>query len=222
MRVNALNANVRNFAISFNPIRNMQATRIAPMQFDTVSFTARDEKLLSADEGMLAAKKLKTSTSGYRAKLGDKFNDKFVYSMTNAVANKIQEEGQLWTVVAGDTRKATKKYAPVISEILKDRGITVLTPQLDGAGKDEISPVASPILALITKQYDIPLSVLLTASHNPWDDGGYNFLTDEGAVADDRVVVLVICFCSIPGARIPVLAEYVAQKVTRSDPSVPL
>ena len=34
----------------------------------------------------------------------------------------------------------------------------------------------------------MPLSVLLTASHNPWKDGGYNFLTGQGCVADNKIV----------------------------------
>jgi phosphomannomutase len=67
-------------------------------------------------------------------------------------------------------------------------GIDVVVPQLKPSFTDKISPVASPVLALATRNMGIPMSVLLTASHNPWNDGGYNFLTDTGMVADDSKV----------------------------------
>ena len=53
--------------------------------------------------------------------------------------------------------------------------------------EEKTSPVATPVLAFLTKSEKVPLSILLTASHNPWQDGGYNFLTSEGAVASDKV-----------------------------------
>lgn len=153
--------------------------------YDTVSFTAKDKKLLSAEEGKAAADKLRTSTSGYRASLNDKFNDKFVYSMTNAVIKDMNDRNQDATIIGGDTREATKKYAPVIRNLFLNNGINVHVPQLNHKNKNEISPVASPVLAVATREFEVPLGLLLTASHNPWEDGGYNFLTDEAAVADD-------------------------------------
>ncbi len=189
MRVQAINPQVLRLGFYKNQsFMGIRSVRTVDLPYDTVSFKGRDTKLLSQQEGAEAANKLRTSTSGYRATYGEKFNDQFVYSMTHALAEEMQDKGQSTTLVGGDTRQATQKYAPEITDIFNKEGIDVIIPQLEGAQANEISPVASPVLALITKEYELPLSVLLTASHNPWSDGGYNFLTDEGSVADDKTV----------------------------------
>ena len=198
------------FTGTVNPIKTVE------LPYDTVSFKGRDEKLLSREDGLEAANKLRTSTSGYRAPYGEKFNDKFVYSLTQALAQDMQKNGQTTTLVGGDTRQATKKYAPEIVDTFNSQGINVLVPHLSDAKKGEISPVASPILALTTREYEIPLSVLLTASHNPWEDGGYNFLTSEGAVADDaRVRPLTDNLEEITknGKTKPKTTDYVGKKI---------
>ena len=185
MRVNGISNAYLGLGINrLNSLNVSKKMVFAPVT-DSVSFKARDKQLLSAQEGKKAADKLRTSTSGYRGPLGGTFNDKFVYSLTNAVIKDMNDRDQKISMVAGDTREATQKYAPVIKNMFLQNGIDVIVPQLKPSLTDKISPVASPVLALATKKQGIPLSVLLTASHNPWQDGGYNFLTDEGAVADD-------------------------------------
>lgn len=168
-----------------NPILKLKAN------YDSVSFSGHDGRLLNKEEAIVAAEKLKASTSGYRAPYGEDkpFNSRFVKTMTEAISELATEEGQRATMVAGDTRRATKESAPVIKEIFKENGLNVFVPIIEGTEDGEISPVATPVLALATRHFGIPLAVLLTASHNPWTDGGYNFLTDEGAVATDVVTV---------------------------------
>ena len=148
-------------------------------------------KLLPAKEGEEYATKYRNSTAGYRGEFGKDFNDDFVYTMTNAASEymiKHKNSSIPKTIVGGDTREATKKYAPEIVQNLLNKGIDVYVPRLNSANAGEISPVASPVLALANKTFEIPLGVLLTASHNPWKDGGYNFLTKEGMVAENKQV----------------------------------
>ena len=174
--------NNKNIAIS-NPY-SINAISFGGLDKDTLSFSNKP-KLLSAQEGKIYADKYKNSTSGYRGEFQKDFNDDFVYTMTHASGEymiKHKNSTTPKTVVAGDTRQATKKYAPQITHTLTQKGIDVFSPRLDGV--EGIAPVASPVLALITKEFDIPLGVLLTASHNPWKDGGYNFLIKEGMVAE--------------------------------------
>ncbi len=162
-----------------------------PLMADTVSFSGKTMELLTAERGEKSAKKLEGSTSGYRdyyndAKEPNLFDDAFVNTMTESVMKylKGQKHGSL-TMVAGDTRDATKHYAPIIQETFQNAGFDVMVPKLEDV--EGIAPVATPVAALATKGFIIPLSVLMTASHNPWSYGGYNFLTDEGAVATDKV-----------------------------------
>ncbi len=165
---------------------NITASKLAPLARDTVSFKGRDDELLSPDDARIAKAKYESSTSGYREIYGDKFNDKFVNTMTNATAVYAKDNDIDVMGVGGDTRAATVNYIPQIVNTLLDKGIDVKVPMMKGE-KEFSSPAASPVLAVYGKEYDIPLSVLMTASHNPWTYGGYNFLTSEGAVATDVV-----------------------------------
>ena len=167
--------------INYSPVINKNHSG-----FDTVSF-GRNPMLLGDKEAQKYVDKYKTSTSGYRGEYGKDFNDRFVYTMTQAASKYMIDHKNTQnpkTIIGGDTREATKKYSTIIASDMRNNGIDVMYPQLESTKGDEISPVASPILALATKLYSVPLSVLLTASHNPWKDGGYNFLTIEGIVAE--------------------------------------
>ena len=50
-------------------------------------------------------------------------------------------------------------------------------------------PFPTPLHALYAKENkdDINLSILLTASHNPWEYGGVNLVTKDGAIAGSNV-----------------------------------
>ncbi len=174
----------------FNPkISGLNAPyQTKPMGMDTVSFEARSKKLLDAKQGAEAAEKLRTSTSGYRSTFGEDFNDRLVYTITQAAIAYAKEKGADTVMIGGDTRKATEKYAPIITELFLEQGINVQIPMLEDAKHRKHAPVATPALAVSTMQAKLPITILLTASHNPWDEGGYNFLTDEGAVADCSVI----------------------------------
>ena len=175
---------ISNFRTNLNT--GMATPGLAPLSHDTVSFKGRDSELLSAEDAKTAKAKYETSTSGYREIYGDKFNDKLVNTMTNAVAKYAKDNDIDVMGVGGDTRKATVNYIPQIVNTLLDKGIDVKVPVM----KEEegfSTPAASPVLAVYGKEHDVPLSVLMTASHNPWTYGGYNLLTSEGAVATDVV-----------------------------------
>lgn len=152
---------------------------------------SKKPKLLSQEEGKIYAEKYRNSTAGYRGEFNKDFNDDFVHTMTMSAAQfmiKHKNSKTPKTIIGGDTREATKKYSTKIAKTLLNKGIDVYVPKLEGAKDGKISPVASPVLALATRTFNIPLGVLLTASHNPWKDGGYNFLTKEGMVAENKQV----------------------------------
>lgn len=174
---------ITNFRPSF---LSAYAPKLAPLAHDTISFKGRDDKLLSPDEASAAKAKYESSTSGYREIYGGKFNDKFVNTMTNATAKFAKDSGIEKMGVGGDTRAATINYIPQIANTLLDKGIDIEVPMIKGESAFS-TPAASPVLAVYGKEHNIPLSVLMTASHNPWTYGGYNFLTSEGAVATDVV-----------------------------------
>ncbi len=154
---------------------------------DTVSFSPKSKSILSVYEAEMACAKLKSATSGYRDSTYRTFDDKLVNMMTASVALWLKEHGQKTIMLGGDTRPSTVKYAPIIADKLTEQGFDVLIPQLKDAKPNEISNIPSPLLALATKEHGLPLSILLTASHNPWEDGGYCFLADGGSIATEAI-----------------------------------
>ena len=166
--------------------RDKPAFRGAPA-VDTINLSPRFENILSLAEAEKAAIQLKLATSGYRDSTGRTFDDKLVNTMTAAVATYGKEHGQKAFMVGGDTRWASKIYGPMIADRLADQGFDVYIPQLKDTKSNKISDIPSPLLALATKAYKVPLSILLTASHNPWEDGGYCFLADGGCIATEVI-----------------------------------
>jgi len=130
----------------------------------------------------------KFGTSGYRNDKDDHFNDAVIQQITQAISDylvtQIEEKGQLLPVlIGGDTREKSIRYIPFIAKLLQENGLEVFQAETD---------VATPVLAYVAKEFknmaesqgfkETLGAVLLTASHNPWPYGGYNFLTPDGAV----------------------------------------
>jgi len=163
---------------------------IAPLKADSVSFgTKYNNKKLNVDweTAKTVANSLSTSTSGHRAKYGTElFNEEVVKMLTLGVADYAKEQASYShfpnhkpvVLIGGDARKATKESLPVIRDTLLKQGVEVMYIE---------DPVPTPALAHAAKIYDVDAAVLMTASHNPWEDGGYNLVTKEGAIAPATV-----------------------------------
>ncbi|MBQ9246279.1 hypothetical protein IJ182_08440 [bacterium] len=150
---------------------------------DTVTFSGKYEvKPVNVETEMAdkIAHSYETSTAGHRAEyMGETFTPPIVnlitLGMADYVKEKAEQEGHKPTIlIGGDTRQATRESLPLIRDTLAGQGIDVI---------HITEPVPSPLLAYAAEQNDIDLAVLMTASHNPWKDGGYNFVTDDGAIA---------------------------------------
>lgn len=130
-------------------------------------------------------------TSGYRNNTEAGFNEAVVSQITHAIADYLIVEAHKANsykplLLGGDTRAKTHEFLPVIANILLSRGLDVYqaegdlpTPVLAYAAAtfEKIKPEAGPAAGVI----------LMTASHNPWDYGGYNFLTPDGAVVPSPI-----------------------------------
>ncbi len=174
---------VQNVKNSTNP----NYSRIIEPIEDRVSFTGNIEthKInVDVDTAEFVANSLSTSTSGHRAKYGsDKFNPEIVQLLTLGVAkyakDMAEKKGETpIVIIGGDTREATRESLPLIDDTLRKQGISVLYIE---------KPVPTPLLAQMTQELGNDISILLTASHNPWSDGGYNLVTNDGAIAPPDV-----------------------------------
>lgn len=185
MQINSIN----NILVSRYQSSNIKRQNFvnSPIQADSVSFSAKPktQKLnVDMETATHVAKALSTSTSGYRAEYGtDKFNKDIVEVLSLGVAEYAIEAAKITgdkpvVMIGGDTRKATTEMIPFVSEVLSKKGVNVIKAN---------KPTPTPVFAQAAKDKGIPLSILMTASHNPWSDGGYNLVTDAGAIAPPDV-----------------------------------
>ena len=126
---------------------------------------------------------LSTATSGHRAPwMSETFSPEAVNLIALGVAEYAKENslkhGKPTVIIGGDTREATRKSLPKIKDTLTKQGVDVIYME---------DPVPTPLLALSANKFGLGISILMTASHNPWTDGGFNFITPEGAVAPTEV-----------------------------------
>ncbi|MBE7705268.1 MAG: hypothetical protein E7Z90_05600 [Cyanobacteria bacterium SIG29] len=156
---------------------------------DSVSFTGVKKVPVTKDVEQVkkAADSLSTSTSGHRAIYGSElFDAELMKLFSVGVAQYAQEHAaengrkQPVVMLGGDTRVATRESFPVIQEALQKAGVTVLKVE---------EPVATPILAAMAEELSdkVDITILMTASHNPWEYGGFNMLTPDGAVAPSEI-----------------------------------
>lgn len=127
-------------------------------------------------------------TSGYRNNTEEGFNEAVVTQIVHAMADyligEMEQTGKILPVlVGGDARIKTRRYLPLVAQLLQARGLDVFLAE---------APLTSPALAYAAKYFSkLGVSdrytqsagaVLLTASHNPWDYGGINYLTPDAAL----------------------------------------
>lgn len=154
---------------------------------DTVSFKSKFSPVkldVTFDKAKQIGKSLSTSTSGHRAEyLSENFTRDIVKLLSIGVArvaslNAADKRKEPYVIIGGDTRKATRESLPLIKDTLLKNDVNVFEVK---------EPVPTPLLALAARELNVDLGVLMTASHNPWADGGYNVLTNAGAIAPATV-----------------------------------
>jgi len=154
---------------------------------DTVSFKSKFSPVkldVTLDKAKQIGKSLSTSTSGHRAEyLSENFTRDIVKLLSIGVArvaslNAADKRKEPYVIIGGDTRKATRESLPLIKDTLLKNDVNVFEVK---------EPVPTPLLALAARELNVDLGVLMTASHNPWADGGYNVLTNAGAIAPATV-----------------------------------
>jgi len=159
-----------------------------PIPKDSFIFTSKNNTIikplnLDPSVGKKIADNLAVATSGHRAPyMSETFTPEAVNLITLGVAEYAKENslknGKPTVIIGGDTRKATRESLPKIKDTLIKQGVDVIYIK---------DPIPTPMLAMAAKRFNIGISILMTASHNPWSDGGFNFITPEGAVAPTEI-----------------------------------
>lgn len=185
MRISPVNGFMPIRRVRNNPAEGTINTSTKPLGYDTVSFKGSPYITKPVNVSLEMARKvansLSTSTSGHRAPyLSEKFTKDIVKLITLGVAGYAAVNANKYptVLIGGDTRQASRESLPMIKDTLLSRSINVLN--ID-------NPVPTPVLATAAQKYGVDIAVLMTASHNPWNDGGYNLVTKAGAIAPAEV-----------------------------------
>ncbi|MFN8614291.1 MAG: hypothetical protein U0003_00025 [Vampirovibrionales bacterium] len=113
----------------------------------------------------------------------------YALSQNGVLASKANRELQVNspTVVIGrDTRESSREYLPLLSAVLRSRGVSVLEAE---------GPLSTPLASYLTAnstayhphKKQAVLAVILTASHNPYQEGGIKVLGPSGSNAQPAV-----------------------------------
>ncbi len=110
-------------------------------------------------------------TDGIRGRYGSPaLNRAIVQQVAHAVGSYVAAGNNRRVIIAGDTRFSTQEVIDTIKTCLRQWGITVAY----------LGIVPTPVLAYMTAADGYALGIMVTASHNPWQDNGIKFFNHKG------------------------------------------
>jgi phosphoglucosamine mutase len=116
-------------------------------------------------------------TDGVRGRVGsDPMTVDFTMRLASAAAQVLVPEGG--TVLIGkDTRLSGYMFESALEAGFVAAGVDVLL----------LGPLPTPGIAQLTQQFEADLGVVISASHNPYDDNGIKFFDREGSKLSDEI-----------------------------------
>lgn len=149
-------------------------------------------------------------TDGIRAVAGESpLDGKTVYAVGLALAHQIEKNRSPKRVVLGmDTRESSEWIAGVLTRGLTEGGVAV-----ENAGV-----ITTPGIAYLTKKHGFAAGVVISASHNPWQDNGIKIFGDDGYKLPDAVELGIEeeIFRRLAGIDVPDRAACAAPEVKDS------
>lgn len=110
-------------------------------------------------------------TDGIRGRVGElPITPDFMVKLGWAVGSVIREQGGNKVVLGKDTRLSGYMIESALEAGLAAAGIETYL----------LGPMPTPAIAHITRAFNADLGIVISASHNPYDDNGIKFFTPEG------------------------------------------
>src|SRR5437764_1518463 len=94
-----------------------------------------------------------------------------------SLQNQAQGRGKYKIVIGKDTRLSGYMLENAISSGILSMGVDVLF----------IGPLPTPGVAYVTRSLRADAGIVITASHNPYDDNGIKFFRADGYKLDDKI-----------------------------------
>ena len=127
-------------------------------------------------------------TDGVRGRVGsDPMTVDFTMRLASAAAQVLVPEGG--TVLIGkDTRLSGYMLESALEAGFVAAGVDVLL----------LGPLPTPGIAQLTQQFEADLGVVISASHNPYDDNGIKFFDREGSKLTDEIELEIESYLQNP------------------------
>ncbi len=145
-------------------------------------------------------------TDGIRAVAGEAPLDKrTIYAVGVALATKLGEARKPVRIIMGmDTRESCHWIAATLAAGLRAAGAEVASAGI----------LTTPAIAFLARKHGFSAGVVISASHNPWQDNGIKIFGGDGYKLPDEVELQIE----------NEIGKYLAQEITRvlADPSSPM
>jgi phosphoglucosamine mutase len=96
-------------------------------------------------------------------------NPEFIVGIGKACADYFRGDGDS-VILGGDTRQSTSMISSALVAGLNAKGVNVIVANI----------IPTPIVAWLAKRFSLKCGIMVSASHNPWQDNGIKFFKTDG------------------------------------------
>lgn len=134
-------------------------------------------------------------TDGIRGRVGeDPITPDFMLKLGWAVGSVFRREGRRNRVLIGkDTRLSGYMFESALEAGLAAAGVDVAL----------LGPMPTPAVAYLTRTYRAVAGIVISASHNPYDDNGVKFFSSQGMKLPDEEELAIEAFLQQPFTLVP-------------------
>ncbi|NOX42318.1 MAG: phosphoglucosamine mutase [Gammaproteobacteria bacterium] len=117
-------------------------------------------------------------TDGIRGKVGEEpITAEFVLKLGWAVGRVLAKDGGGKVLIGKDTRLSGYMFESALQAGLSAAGVDILL----------VGPMPTPAIAYLTRTLHAQAGIVISASHNPFDDNGFKFFSSFGNKLSDEI-----------------------------------
>ncbi|MBT4492871.1 MAG: phosphoglucosamine mutase [Gammaproteobacteria bacterium] len=117
-------------------------------------------------------------TDGIRGRVGESpVTAEFMLRLGWAAGKVFSREGRGRILIGKDTRVSGYMFESALEAGLVSAGVDVLL----------LGPMPTPAIAYLTRTFNASAGIVISASHNPYQDNGVKFFSSEGEKLDDEI-----------------------------------
>lgn len=121
-------------------------------------------------------------TDGIRGKVGEEpITAEFVLKLGWAVGCVLAKEGGGKVLIGKDTRLSGYMFESALQAGLSAAGVDILL----------VGPMPTPAIAYLTRTLHAQAGIVISASHNPFDDNGFKFFSSAGNKFSDDIELAI-------------------------------